>query len=431
MKYLQQTSSHFAGARTRGIMRALKSIFAVAPVFVLSAVCALILFLPPQTHEVYRAMAEAIALTQEAAFREPIIALLSLLVLSLCLFLATMWLGRAVLRPSSVAKLTLLASVIAVLPMLGAALGCMSARVSDSALQPLRGILQESFARQLIIDEGWPAARATVAAQQFGENILFFNNILIDFFALFVAISISLFFLLYVFGRFSQRGPQLSSRVTALVVLATTAALVASFVKSPASLPQALTPIGILSLFFALVAFWIAYLRFLSRRIGWPFLSTLLCLALLISAFDCNDNHKVRRSPTLPASTVGVTDAVSQFKTWIKSRSDFDAYKGQRYPIYVVAAEGGGIYAAYHAATFLAETQDECANFAEHVFAISSVSGGSVGASVFAALLHQKEASDALAPSTVVRACTPERPKDPLLRAATTENPQPRFTITA
>ncbi|MFX7866411.1 hypothetical protein ABTK37_20655, partial [Acinetobacter baumannii] len=58
----------------------------------------------------------------------------------------------------------------------------------------------------------------------------------------------------------------------------------------------------------------------------------------------------------------------------------------QKFPLYVVAAEGGGIYAATHAASFLAEIQDMCPGFSHHLFAISGVSGGSVGAAVFNAL---------------------------------------------
>ncbi len=53
----------------------------------------------------------------------------------------------------------------------------------------------------------------------------------------------------------------------------------------------------------------------------------------------------------------------------------------------IVSAEGGGIYAAYHAAYVLAKLQDASNGaFCRHVFAISGVSGGSVGAGVFAAL---------------------------------------------
>lgn len=76
------------------------------------------------------------------------------------------------------------------------------------------------------------------------------------------------------------------------------------------------------------------------------------------------------------------------FRAWYNSRADREAFEqaGKNYPVYIVAAQGGGMYAAYQAATFLAQIQDGCPNFAQHVFAISGVSGGAVGASVFTGL---------------------------------------------
>jgi hypothetical protein len=55
-------------------------------------------------------------------------------------------------------------------------------------------------------------------------------------------------------------------------------------------------------------------------------------------------------------------------------------------PVYIVATEGGGIYAAHRTATFLSDLQDRCPRFSHHLFAISSVSGGSAGAAVFNSL---------------------------------------------
>ena len=60
------------------------------------------------------------------------------------------------------------------------------------------------------------------------------------------------------------------------------------------------------------------------------------------------------------------------------------------YPVFIVAAEGGGIYAASAAATFLARLEDLELGFAQHIFAISGVSGGSIGAAVFQALDHAR-----------------------------------------
>jgi hypothetical protein len=54
----------------------------------------------------------------------------------------------------------------------------------------------------------------------------------------------------------------------------------------------------------------------------------------------------------------------------------------------LVAAEGGGIRAAYWTAASLANLQDEFPFLRNHVFAISGVSGGAVGAALFAKLVQ-------------------------------------------
>src|SRR5262245_28800823 len=74
------------------------------------------------------------------------------------------------------------------------------------------------------------------------------------------------------------------------------------------------------------------------------------------------------------------------FVRWVESREDRQQYIGRPYPAFVVVAEGGGLYAAYHTAMFLARMQDRCANFAQHLFALSGVSGGSLGGAVFSSL---------------------------------------------
>ena len=57
--------------------------------------------------------------------------------------------------------------------------------------------------------------------------------------------------------------------------------------------------------------------------------------------------------------------------------------------MFLVTAKGGGIRAAYWTAALLTALQDANPEFADHVFAVSGVSGGSVGAGVFAGLLAQ------------------------------------------
>ncbi|MDX2156087.1 MAG: hypothetical protein SFW09_06210 [Hyphomicrobiaceae bacterium] len=98
------------------------------------------------------------------------------------------------------------------------------------------------------------------------------------------------------------------------------------------------------------------------------------------------------RSPTAPVAL--------HFSDWLKRREpgwrDYLAARGlspdRPFPVFIIAAEGGGIYAASAAAAFLARLQERCPSFAQHVFAISGVSGGAVGAAVFNAVLAEPTA---------------------------------------
>ncbi len=143
-----------------------------------------------------------------------------------------------------------------------------------------------------------------------------------------------------------------------------------------------LGPIGIalvwgscsLALFFPIV--------YLSHFVRLPLLSILFASAVAFSAFDLNDNHHIRTvssAEPMPADFGKSLD----IKRWLLARQDLSQY--ERYPIYIIATEGGGIRAAYFTASVLGAIQDICPAFAQHVIAISGVSGGSVGATVFAA----------------------------------------------
>ena len=82
------------------------------------------------------------------------------------------------------------------------------------------------------------------------------------------------------------------------------------------------------------------------------------------------------------------------FKTWLGEReADRLAFtrQGKPYPVLIVSVQGGGIFAASAAATLLSRMQDRCDGFARHIFAISGVSGGAVGAAVFQTMM---DASD-------------------------------------
>jgi hypothetical protein len=116
----------------------------------------------------------------------------------------------------------------------------------------------------------------------------------------------------------------------------------------------------------------------------------LVALALVCAAFfsQFNDNHALRlvpggdqklRPPLAKAFDAWAADRLSRWP------------EGRPMPVFLVAAEGGGIRAAYWTAAALGRLADSHAGFAEHLFAISGVSGGSVGAATFVSLLRDRE----------------------------------------
>src|SRR5581483_11063479 len=104
-----------------------------------------------------------------------------------------------------------------------------------------------------------------------------------------------------------------------------------------------------------------------------------------------NDNHDIRTiSRPVPFQRPQLIDALRAWHDQVVKK-----YPARPvHPLFIVATEGGGIRAAYWTAAVLGSMQDTEPSFADHVFAISGVSGGSVGASVFAALLADGTQND-------------------------------------
>lgn len=119
------------------------------------------------------------------------------------------------------------------------------------------------------------------------------------------------------------------------------------------------------------------------RATGYRKPLALAALAVAVVGILFGDLATAHRVRTLgPVQKSPLPDVGSEFLRWLETRKDRDNY--EYYPVFIVAAQGGGLYAAYHTARVLAVLQDECPAFAQHVFAISGVSGGSLGAAVFA-----------------------------------------------
>ncbi|HEX4378292.1 MAG TPA: hypothetical protein VHZ99_14165 [Steroidobacteraceae bacterium] len=161
---------------------------------------------------------------------------------------------------------------------------------------------------------------------------------------------------------------------------------------------------ALLLLALALITFTGSVLVYAANHERIPVLSVLVLWVIFCSFFG--DNHEVRQQPgdgsvgafgrraprdvtTLQPSALAGYSVASYFDAWyddlVRQEPGTDPI-----PVVLVAADGGGIRAAYWTASILGRLQDLTAchavPFARHVFAISGVSGGSLGAATFSAI---------------------------------------------
>ncbi len=201
----------------------------------------------------------------------------------------------------------------------------------------------------------------------------------------------------------------------------------------PIVFTQIVGALAIICFFMIALVFGWAQLTALNDRFAIPAVGLLVGAALVFAAFDLNDNHAIRElqpSPERMAAHRAEQAAAEQvfgpvrpvtigssFEEWYAARADLAAYAeaDKPYPVYIVAAQGGGLYAAYQSSVFLAALLDECPTFAQHVFAVSGVSGGSVGGAVFTAIAAEHAEN---MPIESVDAPCGERPEVALASAA-------------
>lgn len=147
--------------------------------------------------------------------------------------------------------------------------------------------------------------------------------------------------------------------------------------------------LGTAAIVLIAAASWISFgsvLVYIGSRYRLPVMTVLLAAAMLFSLW--NDNHEIR---SLDKTEFNNRSNVSEHsKQWFNdlNKSQIDHNKN-KIPYFIVAAEGGGIRAAYWTALVLSAFQDNNPLFSQHVYAISGVSGGSLGAATFAAVLHE------------------------------------------
>lgn len=194
----------------------------------------------------------------------------------------------------------------------------------------------------------------------------------------------------------------------AMVSLLISLMLFVLFVWSPLQAGEWFGTVAILFIASANTVFLGSIVVFASRTKRWPIEVIAFTCAAIFSFW--NDNHRVRHLPDEVPLKPALT---ATFEKWVDELLAQPGLKerlgraGEAHvPVYLVAAEGGGIRAAYWAATVLAGLNDRTEQaFAHHVFAVSGISGGSLGAAVYAGL-RRDQPSSAMRPR-VARILTP------------------------
>jgi hypothetical protein len=170
-----------------------------------------------------------------------------------------------------------------------------------------------------------------------------------------------------------------TTRATLIVFLGIHIAFIVLFAAVPVGFGQTL---GAATVLVVALATWISVgtaITYVGLRLNVPTMLPLVVLVVLASR--CNDDHVAKAGPAVASRP--------------SLEKDLEAWRasGGRDPVFVVATEGGGVRASYWTALVLSYLQDQIPSFKDHLYGVSSVSGGSVGAAMFLALLAENDKS--------------------------------------
>jgi len=296
------------------------------------------------------------------------------------------------------------------------AVGFYAASSSTEAVGKIQGLLARIKEANLL-DSGFDPALAHTAAVDWAEKIASYNIILLGGAVFFVLLGLLLVFLLSrleTSKRADAVGRVMSNGYVAIAAAVIFLGLCALYATQSGAAATRISAVPTLLLFAALSLVVVNFLAVQSGGVGRLVIWVLATVAVVFSLFDFANNHRVRRVPYLAQTAPAMPDLPDTFGNWLQARTDQSKFPG-RYPVYIVAAQGGGSYAAMHAAHFLSYMQARCPNFAHHLFAISGVSGGSVGAAGFAAAMKDAEQRGGVKiPET---GCTDRSGEDPAISA--------------
>ena len=199
---------------------------------------------------------------------------------------------------------------------------------------------------------------------------------------------------------------------TVLVALALSFALMGAIWWQPVAVTAIVTaPVLLCFAFASWILFGDLVLTYFFKQARLPSMAAMPLLLFIVFS-GWNDNHAVALIAPDASAEVAVIrrDIDRHADAWLAARvASGELAPGRPFPLYLVAAEGGGIRAAYWAGIVLAKLQDDSgARFGRHLFALSGVSGGSLGSAAFAALVADG-ASAALARAPCARGDTGTR----------------------
>ena len=200
-----------------------------------------------------------------------------------------------------------------------------------------------------------------------------------------------------------------ATRRVMAAVLVCFAGLILGFYWMPQWLGESL---GALAIVFIGLAVWMMFgvLVFVHwpKRHGLPSLA-LLPMVLVTLASTHADNHALYGTQFRPGPDQRA-ELVADFTRWHQARlAQGDAPDA---PVLFVAAAGGGLRAAHWTARVLAAIDDATCNaFGRRMYAISGVSGGSLGAATYVALKADQPVD---APTDPAAACASAQPHAPL-----------------
>ncbi|MBB4189290.1 FtsH-binding integral membrane protein [Sinorhizobium terangae] len=163
------------------------------------------------------------------------------------------------------------------------------------------------------------------------------------------------------------------------------AALVGMVIVSidPVTIPVKIGPVAVVLIAAALIIPVLIWLMLLGDAYHIRVVETLIIIAALVSLVV--DNHGIRFAASDPAQQqAAIGDRLTLARAYESWRAGIGDVGSNPIPIIFVASAGGASRAGYWTGTVLSKLEEETAGrFSKHVFAISSISGGSLGVAGF------------------------------------------------